>query len=202
MYLQIRECVLPKNRLSPPQTVLNAAARSIARLPHYSHISYYIKEHLPLLPISTCIEYKVLLIVLKAQMGVAPKYLRDAIRLPTSATSLRPLRSMDRRELFVPRTRTTMALSRSFAVIAPSLWNNLPPTARAALLSSNVSTSLSLLKTLFLELIEPKAPLFAYGCLMPLYKYFNTIQYLNTIQYNAILTGANISRLRLRRSRL
>src|SRR6218665_3197877 len=30
-------------------------------------------------------------------MGVAPKYLRDAIRLPTSATSLRPLRSMDRR---------------------------------------------------------------------------------------------------------
>ena len=41
-------------------------------------------------------------------MGVAPKYLRDAIRLSTSATSLRPLRSMDRRELFVPRTRTTM----------------------------------------------------------------------------------------------
>src|SRR6218665_1578102 len=51
-------------------------------------------------------------------MGVAPKYLRDAIRLPTSATSLLPLRSMDRRELFVPRTRTTMAMSRSFAVIA------------------------------------------------------------------------------------
>src|SRR6218665_3692089 len=42
---------------------------------------------------------KVLLIVLKAQMGVAPKYLRDVIRLPTSATSLRPLRSMERREL-------------------------------------------------------------------------------------------------------
>src|SRR6218665_503386 len=50
-------------------------------------------------------------------MGVAPKHLRDAIRLPTSATSLRPLRSMDRRELFVPRTKTTMAMSRSFAVI-------------------------------------------------------------------------------------
>src|SRR6218665_207803 len=33
------------------------------------------------LPISTRIEYKVLLIVLKAQMGVAPKHLRDAIRL-------------------------------------------------------------------------------------------------------------------------
>src|SRR6218665_3027694 len=43
-------------------------------------------------------------------MGVAPKYLRDAIRLPTSASSLRPLRSLDSRELFVPRTRTTTAI--------------------------------------------------------------------------------------------
>src|SRR6218665_3870515 len=34
-------------------------------------------------------------------------------QLPTSATSLRPLRSMDRRELYVPRARTTMAMSRS-----------------------------------------------------------------------------------------
>src|SRR6218665_2238412 len=108
---------LPKTRLSPLQTVLNAAARLIARLPRYSHISYYIKEHLHWLPISTRIEYKVLLIVLKAQMGVAPKYFRDAIRLPTSATSLRPLRSMDRRELFVPRARTTMAMSRSFGAV-------------------------------------------------------------------------------------
>src|SRR6218665_3563745 len=109
--------------------------------------NHYIKEHIHWLPISTRIEYKVLLIVLKAQMGVAPKYLRDAIRVPTSATSLRPLRSMDRRELYVPRTRTTMAMSRSFALIAPSLWNRLPPSARASLLSSNLSTSLSLLKT-------------------------------------------------------
>src|SRR6218665_2668 len=54
-------------------------------------------------------------------MGVTPKYLLDAIRFPTSATSFRPLRSMDRRELIVPRTRTTMAMSRSFSVIAPSL---------------------------------------------------------------------------------
>ena len=59
---------LPKTRLSPLQTVLNAAAL-LTRLPRYSHISYYIKEHLHWLPISTRIEYKVLLIVLKAQMG-------------------------------------------------------------------------------------------------------------------------------------
>ena len=48
---------------------------------------------------------------------------------------------------FFLRTRTTMAMSRSLAVIAPSLWNRLPPSAHASLLSSNLSTSLSLLKT-------------------------------------------------------
>ena len=56
------------------------------------------------LPISTRIGYNVLLIVLKAQMWVAPKYLHYAIPLPTSASSLRPLRSLKLRELFVPRT--------------------------------------------------------------------------------------------------
>src|SRR6218665_13234 len=61
----------------------------------------------------TRIEYKVLLIVLKAQVGVAPRYLGDAIRLLTSASSLRSLRSMDRRELFVPRTRTTTCIAKS-----------------------------------------------------------------------------------------
>src|SRR6218665_2881824 len=62
-------------------------------------------------------------------------------------SSLCLLRSLDRRELFVSRTRTTMAMFRSFSVNAPSLWNRLPPSARASLLSSNLSTSLSLLKT-------------------------------------------------------
>ena len=55
--------------LSPLQTVLNAAACLILHIPHYFHISSYIKDHLHWLPISTRIEYKVLLIVLKAQMG-------------------------------------------------------------------------------------------------------------------------------------
>ena len=68
-------------------------------------------------------------------MGVAPKYLCDAIQLLTSASSLRPLHSLDRREFFVPRTRTTMAKSRSFSVAGPSLWNRLPPSARASFLS-------------------------------------------------------------------
>jgi len=55
--------------------------------------------------------------------------------------------SLNRQDLFVPRTRTTMAKSRSFSIISPSLWKRLPRSARASFLSSNFSTSLFLLKT-------------------------------------------------------
>jgi len=39
-------------------------------------------------------------------------------------------------DLFVPRTKTTVAMSGSFSVIGPSLWNCIPPSARASFLSS------------------------------------------------------------------
>src|SRR6218665_2361851 len=52
------------------------------------------------------------------------RYLRDLIRLPSSAISLRPLRSLD---LFVLRARTSMAQTRAFAIIGPSLWNQFLP---------------------------------------------------------------------------
>jgi hypothetical protein len=138
---------LPKVRLAPLQSVLNAAARLIARLPRFSHISLFMTEQLHWLPLSTRIQFKVLTLVIKSQMGLAPKYLCDQILRPPSATSLRPLRSSDRLDLFVPRVRTAMAQSRSFACIGPSLWNGLPPSVRSAILSGSVSSSFSRLKT-------------------------------------------------------
>src|SRR6218665_2753165 len=117
------------------ENVLNPCNPTTWMLLYYtSHASWLPISSLHWLPIWSRIEYKVLLIVIKAQMGVAPKYLRDAIRLLTSVSSLRPLRSLERRELFVPRTWITMAMSRSFSVIGPSLWNGLRPSARASLL--------------------------------------------------------------------
>ena len=65
-----------------------------------------------------------------------------------------------------------MAKSRSFSVTGPSLWNRLPPSARASFLSSNLSMALSH----FSELIEPKVPLLAHS-----WRYINT-----WIQYNII----------------
>ena len=66
---------LPKVRLAPLQSVLNAAARLIARLPRFSHITTFMAEELHWLPLSARIQFKVLILVSKAQLGFAPKYL-------------------------------------------------------------------------------------------------------------------------------
>jgi len=140
---------LPKVRLSPIQSVLNAAARMIARLPKYSHISSFMINQLHWLPFPARIQFKLLVLVLKSKLGLAPKYLGDHIRSPISASSHRPLRSLERSDFFVPRARTSLAQTRSFAIIGPSLWNALPSSLRATFLSGSVPTSLSLLKTYF-----------------------------------------------------
>ena len=118
---------LPKVRLSSLQSVLNSAARLIARLPRFSHISTYMTDELHWLPVASRIRYKILLMVSRTQQGRAPKYLCDLMCKPTSAVSLRPLRSLDRLDLFVPRARTAMAQHRAFAIVGPSSWNDLPP---------------------------------------------------------------------------
>jgi len=50
-------------------------------------------EQLHWLPLLNRIQFKVLILVLKAQRGLAPKYLSDLILCPISATYLHPLRS-------------------------------------------------------------------------------------------------------------
>ena len=72
---------LLKSRLSAIQSVLNAAARLIALLPRFTHISTYMTEVLHWLPIASRIKFKVL--VSKSQLGLAPSYLTDFMRKPT-----------------------------------------------------------------------------------------------------------------------
>ena len=126
----------------------------IARLPRFSHISTFMTEQLHWLPLSARIQLKVLILVLMSQMGLAPKYPCDQILRPISATSLRPLRSSDRHDPFVPRVRTAIAQSRSFACIGLSLWNGLPPSVRSAILPGSVSSSFSRLKTCLFHWVE------------------------------------------------
>ena len=100
---------LPTVRRFPLQSVLNAAARLISRLPRTSHISAFMFDHLHWLPLIARIQLKVLTLIYRSHIGQAPRYLRDLIRLPSFVISLRPLRSLDRHDLFVPRARTSMA---------------------------------------------------------------------------------------------
>ena len=84
-------------------------------------------DHLHWLPLIARTKLKVLTLIYRSHIGQAPRYLHDLIRLPSSAISLRPLRSLDRPDLFVPRARTSMARTRAFTIIGPSLWNQLLP---------------------------------------------------------------------------
>jgi hypothetical protein len=64
-------------------------------------------------------------------------------RFPHSAASLQPFLSLDQHDLFVPRTRTTLAQARSFLTIGPALWNSLTSSLRVSIPSRSFPTSLS-----------------------------------------------------------
>src|SRR6218665_3555955 len=109
-------------------------------------------DHLHWLPLIARIQLKVLTFIYHMHIGQAPKYLRDPIRLPSSAISLRPLRSLDRHDLFVPQARTSTAQTRAFAIIGPSLWNQLLPSTQSTLLTGEPSVSFRSLKTALFSL--------------------------------------------------
>src|SRR6218665_1403858 len=99
---------------------------------------------------SQLVKFKILVLVLKSKLDVAPKYLMDHIHSTLSATSHRPLRSSDWHVFFVPRVRTAMAQTRSFATIGPLIPLECSSSSlRITLLSGSCSASLSLLKTYF-----------------------------------------------------
>src|SRR6218665_3243358 len=108
---------LPKVRLSLIQSVLNAAARLVDRLPRTSHFSAFMFDHLHWLPLIARIQLEVLTLIYRSHIGHAPRYLRDLIRLPSPVISLRPLCSLD----FVPRARTSMAQTRAFVITGLAL---------------------------------------------------------------------------------
>src|SRR6218665_1307946 len=126
---------LPKSRLAPLQSVLNAAARLIAHIPQFSHISTFMMEKLHWLPLSARIHFKIIFLVYKAFLGLAPSYLFKLIMRPLSAISDRPLRSLVRNELLVPRSRTSTSQQCAFSSAGPLLWNCLPVKTRAQILS-------------------------------------------------------------------
>src|SRR6218665_4200196 len=68
-------------------------------------------------------EYRVASMVWRCQLGPAPTYLIALCR-PVAG---RYLRSSERGLLSVPFARTTIMQSRAGSVVAPTVWNSLPP---------------------------------------------------------------------------
>ena len=68
-------------------------------------------DELHWLPLRARIQFKLFTLVFKVQRGLAPKCLVDVILRPISASSSHPLRSINRLDLLVPRSRTALALS-------------------------------------------------------------------------------------------
>src|SRR6218665_2385341 len=142
---------LPKSRLAPLQSVLNAAAGLIYRIPRFSHISTSMTEQLHWLPLSARIHFKIIFLVYKAFLGLPPSYLCKLIMRPLSAISDRPLSSLVRNDLLVPRSRTSTSQQCDFASAGPLLWNCLPVETRARILSSSLSSTPRLLKSFLIH---------------------------------------------------
>jgi len=108
---------------------MNSAGRLICGRNKFDHIRRVLCDRLHWLPVEQRIQYKLCLLVYKAQCGLTPQYLVDFCQ-PVSAVSGRSgLRSSTRGDLVVVRTEIDFG-ERSFAVAAPLAWNRLPEKIR------------------------------------------------------------------------
>ena len=85
-----------------------------------------LRDVLHWLPVPQRTEFKIAVLVFDCVRGTGPAYFKD-VCVPVSDIAARSsLRSAERGDLFVPRTRTMKLSRRSFTVAAPVVWNSLP----------------------------------------------------------------------------
>jgi len=72
------------------------------------------------------IEYRVVSLVWRCQLGLAPTYLIDLYWPVLGARGSQPLRYAERGVLVVPFARTVAMQNRAFSVVGPRVWNDLP----------------------------------------------------------------------------
>ncbi len=141
---------LPDNQINRLQLIQNAAARVVAKIRKYDHITP-IRKELHWLPIKARIEFKILLLTWKALHGQAPHYLSELL---TIQTYNRQLRKGSQNLLKVPRTYKRTCGDRAFEKAAPQLWNSLPEKIRS---TENLETFKSQLKTHLFSQYYPEA---------------------------------------------
>jgi len=79
-----------------------------------------------LAPLLQRISYRIIALVRRSLLGLAPAYLRDLCCPTLGSPGRRSLRSTERGVLMVPFARTATKQNRAFTVVGPSLWNWLP----------------------------------------------------------------------------
>ena len=118
---------VPKTILNKLQNVQNTSARVVTRTSRYCHITPILKE-LHWLPVQYRVQYKILIHTYKALHDQSPVYIKELLHVYKPRRELRPQNSP--LTLKVPKSRTVSYGDRSFAIIAPKLWNALPPGVR------------------------------------------------------------------------
>ena len=116
------------------QMVLNAAARLVVGAGKFEHITPTLCDVLHWLPVRQRILYKITATAFDCIGGTGPAYFKHVCTLVADVTGRAHLRSAERRDMLVPRTRTELG-RRSFQVAAPTVWNSLPAHLRSTLIS-------------------------------------------------------------------
>ena len=119
---------LPDTLLSKLQRVMNASARLILRVRKSDSIRSHLRS-LNWLCVNDRITFRTATLTYRCLNGSAPSYLS---RLIIHLKNSRSLRSSSSALLRVPRTRHVNLGDRSFAKVAPSIWNQLPLAVRNA----------------------------------------------------------------------
>ena len=114
---------LPDRSLRPLQLVQNYAAKVITKKRKFDSATEALKE-VHWLPIRQRCQFKILLLTYKALHNLAPEYLKDLLNVKSTSYCTR--RSNDPLLLHVPFCYRKTFYERSFSVLAPRLWNNLP----------------------------------------------------------------------------
>ena len=115
---------LPNTEIAKMQQVQNITAKLVMGTDNYSSPTEY-RIKLLWLPVQAHIQYKILLLVFKCVQRTAPIYLQKLISV-NSYDRVGLCSSQDDYKLHIPRVNRETFANRSFKVVGPRWWNNLP----------------------------------------------------------------------------
>ena len=131
---------ISKKDLKRLQMLQNKCARLVCMKSRREHVTPLLTQ-LHWLPVEERIVYKTLLYVYKSIEGLSPQYIQDCLLKKQPHSSIRT-RSAGSTSFVAPIPKKS-AGDRAFSVVAPRLWNRLPPSIKNA---TNIQVFKSMLK--------------------------------------------------------